>query len=168
MLDILLLGVVHDYQRQRPFEIEACAELGADQRAKYIGWIWRFIRDFRPQIMFDEMNLAEGDYKFEETCVPWVYMDIPEHVRKRFMSVVRTGSGLCPSVDEPREEYWLSLVERMSHVCNLSRIMVICGAAHLDSFGGKLSAKGHHVSSADIREEDWFDPSWILRYPAAT
>jgi hypothetical protein len=168
MLEILLLGVVHDYQRQRPFQIEAYVELGAHQRASYIAWMWKSIKDFHPQIIFDEMNLSEGDYKFEETSVPWVYMDIPEHVRLKFLSVERNDQELRAEVDEPREEYWLSLIEQMSHACDVSKIIIICGAAHLDSFGARLRLKGHHVSVVDIRNEDWFEPRWILGYPGTS
>jgi hypothetical protein len=132
MLEIALLGTNHLYQRQQLFPIAAFIELGAHQRACYIAWVWQHIHSFAPQVIFDEMDLAESDYKFEESAVPWVYMDIPEHVRARFgLKVARTGeSNLTPSVDEPRENYWLNLVEQMVIACEVSKVIVICGANH--------------------------------------
>jgi hypothetical protein len=122
------------------------------------------IRHFQPRIIFDEMNLAETDYKFEESDVPWVYMDVPRHVRQHFdlMAVRLPGVPLIPTVDEPREKYWLSVVEQMSVACKVSKVMVICGLAHLESFGQKLRANGHQVTGLNMREQNWYDDRWIF------
>jgi hypothetical protein len=158
--------VNHPYQRQQPFPFTASIELAAHQRACYIAWIWTHIHSFSPQIIFDEMNLAEGDYKFAESGIPWVYMDIPEHVREKFdLKVARTEEALIPRVDEPREKYWLNLVEQMVIACDTSKAMVICGAAHLDSFGVKLRDRGHVVTAFDMRSEAWYDDRWLRSGP---
>lgn len=163
MLQVILLGAIHHYQRQQPFPISAYIELGAQQRASYIGWVWKNIHSFSPQIIFDEMDLAECDYKFVESGAPWVYMDVPEHVRQIFgMTATRTEETiLIPDIDEPREKYWLSLVEQMVIACEVSKVMIICGAAHLDSFGTKLRERGHRVTNFDIRQEGWYDDRWL-------
>src|SRR5580698_5037852 len=96
MLNILLLGVVHQYQHQDPnflYLPKDKAKIYLGQIRAYSQWVraqidgFARIDDFVPQLIFDEMNLPEwepfnrlGDLQ----VIPWMYMDIPEHVRKWF------------------------------------------------------------------------------------
>jgi len=60
--------------------------LSRSEGGEYQKWIRERVKEFGPSLIFDEMNLAEEDHsdRLEDTGIPWVYMDIPEHVRRRF------------------------------------------------------------------------------------
>jgi hypothetical protein len=167
MVEILLLGVIHNYQREHPYPIllKDRFALFAEQKALYGRWVREHVKNFGPELIFDEMNLREKeeDNRLRDTGVLWVYMDIPEEVREKFgLSRSRSpGSEWLAGIDEPREDYWLLVIEKMSEACKLKKVLVLCGAAHLGSFGNKLKRSGHQVEVRDLRNEPWVDYSWI-------
>jgi hypothetical protein len=174
MLEILLLGVIHDYQWEKKMPLpEYLWALYLEQRTLYAQWVRGHVREFGPELIFDEMNLpqsktcddAEGLNRLSDTGVLWVYMDIPEEVRKKFgLSACRQpGSEWLPEIDEPREDYWVLVIEKISEACKLKKVFVLCGAAHLESFGSKLKRLGHQVEMTDVRTEPWFNLGWIRR-----
>jgi hypothetical protein len=169
MLEILLLGVIHQCQRDMMTLPESLRAVYSEQRTLYGQWVRGHVRDFSPDLIFDEMNLPENEARnrLRDTGVLWVYMDIPEEVRMRFgLSGSRSpGSEWLPEIDEPREEYWLLVIEKMSQACNLKRVLVLCGAAHLDSFANKLKRRGHQLVVKDLRTETWVNFNWIPRRP---
>lgn len=164
MLNVLLLGVVHEYQRQDPLFLylpKDRAEIYLEQVRQYAQWVRAQIDGFVPQLIFDEMNLPEWEHfnRLEDLhVVPWMYMDIPEHVRKRFnLTATRTpGKEIIPEIDEPRERHWLKMIESVSTECKLNDVAVLCGAAHLPTFSQKLSDAGHQVKSIDVRQTNWY------------
>ncbi len=176
MARILLIGAIHEYQREsahcsmvlRPWPEKL--KLYLDQRAEYQKWIRERVKEFGPSLIFDEMNLAEEDHsdRLEDTGIPWVYMDIPEHVRRRFgLSVPRSPENpIIKEVDERRESHWRVVVGTLSQILEVDRVMVICGAAHLEllnqkePFGEKLRDDGHDVDTIDIRNEPWCNLGW--------
>lgn len=174
MLRILLIGAVHEYQWACDNAFGFAVKSGQlplyqSQRALYRKWIREQVRDFCPDLIFDEMNSVGGDSddRLEDTGVLWVYMDIPELVRKKFgLSIARNSSGRerVKEVDEPREIYWQMVIEGISSACKIQTLLVICGLAHLDSFAGRLSASGHQVSVKNVRDESWNDESWRPRF----
>jgi hypothetical protein len=91
-----------------------------------------------------------------------MYMDIPEHVRKRFkLTAARTpGKEIIPEIDEPRERHWLKMIESVSIECKLHNVVVLCGAAHLPTFSQKLIEAGHDVKSIDARETEWYNADY--------
>lgn len=169
MLNVLLLGVIHEYQYVRDgeqcvFSENQRAALN-EQRRFYGEWVRRRTRDYRSELIFDEMNLPEDatTAKLVDTGILWVYMDIPQGVRQRFglsKEPRLPGEELIPSIDEPRERHWLLVIESISAECNLDRIVAICGCAHLESFSGKLRERGHEVETQSVRDQTWNDESW--------
>jgi hypothetical protein len=168
---ILLIGAIHEYQRESAhFSIvlrphPARLKLYRDQRAEYQKWLRQQIHKFGPQLIFDEMNLAEEDHedRLEDTGVPWIYMDIPQHVRTAFgLSVARSADNpIVEEVDRPRELFWQTVVRTLTQLLNLDRATVICGAAHLESFSDKLRQDGHElVQILDVRKAQWIDLGW--------
>jgi hypothetical protein len=168
MLIVLLLGVIHDYQmslagRTRFLQPKQCEELEQQQRF-YSKWIRECVEDFAPDLIFDEMNLPEdaGEARLNDTGVLWVYMDIPEDVRKRFkLSVARRpGAEWVEEIDEPRERHWQLVIESISTACDVKRIAVVCGLAHMIPFGARLRAAGHSVETKSVRDQPWNDEGW--------
>ena len=169
MLEILLVGVCHDFQwispdfirRLRPDAVEAYAQV----RSRYEEWIRGCVREFGPLLIFDEMNLPEGATR-ERLCDTgrlWVYMDIPEDVRRKFGLIAfrTTLEDLWISgVDDVRENYWRVVIENMTAACRISRVLAICGSAHLASCEERLRDAGHVVSQKDMFAEGWCDLSW--------
>src|ERR1700743_2054995 len=90
MLNVLLLGVVHDFQGQKPWFFHMPrekVEIYLAQLGFYAHWVRAQINDFEAELIFDEMNLPEWEHfnrLRDLLLVPWMYMDIPENVRKRF------------------------------------------------------------------------------------
>jgi hypothetical protein len=170
MLRILLIGVAHEYQwecdKTFGFAIQSGKlSLFRSQRALYREWIRKQVRDFSPDLIFDEMNsvYGESDDRLEDTGVSWVYMDIPEQVRKKFgLSIARNSHGRewVREVDEPREIYWQMVIEGISSACKVQTVLAICGLAHLGSFASRLALSGHAVSVKNVRDEFWNDESW--------
>jgi hypothetical protein len=105
MLEILLLGVIHQCQRDMMTLPENLRAVYSEQRALYGQWVRGHVKDFSPELIFDEMNLPENEARnrLRDTGVLWVYMDIPEEVRMRFgLSGSRPpGSEWLPEIDEP-------------------------------------------------------------------
>lgn len=165
MLNILLLGVVHEYQHQDPkflYLPKEKAEIYLGQVRLYSQWVREQIDGFVPELIFDEMNLPECEHfnRLEDLrVVPWMYMDIPENVRKWFKLTAQRGPGeeIIPGIDEPRERHWLKVIESVSTECKLSNVVVLCGAAHLPTFSQKLIEAGHSVKSIDCRDADWYN-----------
>jgi hypothetical protein len=168
---ISLIGTIHDYQREsahfsfvlgpQPEKLE----LYRGQQAQYQRWVRQQIDKFKPQLIFDEMNLAEDDHqgRLEDTGVPWVYMDIPEHVRKAFgLSVARsTDKPIVEEVDHPRELFWQMVISTLTKQLKVEQATVICGAAHLECFSDKLRQDGHElVQILDVRRAEWIDLGW--------
>jgi hypothetical protein len=59
MLNVLLLGVVHEFQRQEPrflYMPKEKAEIYLAQVRLYAQWIRTQIDDFETELIFDEMN----------------------------------------------------------------------------------------------------------------
>lgn len=180
MLNILLIGVVHEYQWQDPkflYLPKDKAEIYLGQVHSYSQWVRAQIDGFvqvdgaPPQLIFDEMSLPEWEpfNRLQDLqVVPWMYMDIPEHVRKWFnLTAPRPpGKEIIPEIDEPRERHWLKMIESVSAECKLSNIVVLCGAAHLPTFSKKLTDAGHSVKSMDCRDTDWYNAGYSNRsYP---
>ena len=173
MLQILLIGVIHQYQWE--WDKNFGWALQADQLALYRGqrelyreWIRSLARDFGPDLIFDELNSVYGDPddRLEDIGVSWVYMDVPESVRRKFgLSKDPRPPGLewMKEIDEPREAYWQTMMEGVSAACKVNKVLVTCGLAHLDSFGGKLTTSGHAVVRRSVREEVWIDESWCQK-----
>jgi hypothetical protein len=168
MLNILLLGVVHEYQRQEPrflYMPKEKIEIYLAQVRLYAHWVRAHINGFEADLIFDEMNLPEWEHfnRLEDFIfVPWMYMDIPENVRKRFkLTTARTpGKEIIPEIDEPRERHWLKMIESVSTECKLHNVVVLCGAAHLPTFSQKLIEAGHSVKSIDCRDADWYNAGY--------
>jgi len=168
MLNILLLGVVHEYQRQDPLFLylpKEKAEIYIGQVRFYSQWVRSQIDSFVPELIFDEMNLPECEHfnRLEDLrVVPWMYMDIPENVRGWFkMKVPRVpGKEIIPEIDEPRERHWFKVIESISTECKLSKVVVLCGAAHLPTFSKKLIEAGHSVQSIDCRDAEWYNAGY--------
>jgi hypothetical protein len=111
------------------------------------------------------MNLPEWEHfnRLEDFMViPWMYMDIPENVRKMFNLIAARppGKEFIPEIDEPRERHWLKVIESVSTECKLHDIAVLCGAAHLPTFSQKLAEAGHQVTSMDVRQTDWYSADY--------
>jgi hypothetical protein len=168
MLNILLLGVVHEYQRQDPrflYLPKEKAEIYLAQVRFYSQWVRAQIDGFETELIFDEMNLPEWEHfnRLEDfVVVPWMYMDIPENVRKVFKLTAARGPGkeIIPEIDEPRERHWLKVIESVSTECKLSNIVVLCGAAHLPTFSQMLIEAGHSVQSIDCRDAGWYNAGY--------
>jgi hypothetical protein len=170
MLQILLIGVIHQYQWE--WDKDSGWALRADQlalyrnqRALYGAWIRSQVRDFGPNLIFDEFNSVCGDPndRLEDTGVSWVYMDVPQSVRKKFdlsMDPRPAGFEWVREIDEPRETYWQAVIEGISIACKVEKVLVTCGLAHLDSLRGRLTASGHAVSYRSVRDELWVDENW--------
>src|ERR1700727_1603902 len=126
MFDILLLGVEHKYQRHHMLFIpDEKYIIYLSQRKHYAEWVRGEITRFKPQIILDEMNLPEDEpeNRLEDTHVPWVYMDIPEHVRKLFKLSKEDrepGEEIIPEIDEPREKHWLLVINSTSTACGIN------------------------------------------------
>lgn len=175
MLNILLLGVVHEYQQQSPkflYLPKDKAEIYLGQLASYSRWVREQITTIAqdggsiPEVIFDEMNLPEWEpfNRLEDVGVHWVYMDIPERVRKRFKLTADDrgpGKEIIPEIDEPRERHWFKVIESISTECKLSTVVVLCGAAHLPTFSKKLTDAGHSVKSVDCRDTDWYSRAYV-------
>jgi hypothetical protein len=168
MLNVLLIGVVHEFQRQDPnflFLPKEKAEIYLEQVRSYSQWVRAEIEKFQPQVIFDEMNLPEWE-PFNRLAdfrvLPWVYMDIPEHVRKLFQLTAPRppGKEIIPEIDEPRERHWLKMIESISTECKKHSVVVLCGAAHLPTFSKKLIEAGHEVTSLDCRNAAWYNPGY--------
>jgi hypothetical protein len=168
MLNILLLGVVHEFQWQDPrflYLPKPKAEIYLEQVRCYSQWVRAEIDSFHAQVIFDEMNLPECEpfNRLKDLrVVPWMYMDIPENVRALFQMIGNRipGNEIIPAIDEPRERHWLRVVESISTECKLDTIAVLCGAAHLPTFGQKLHDTGHSVTAFDCRREHWYNPGY--------
>ena len=174
MLEILLLGVIHQYQWDCDFTPPLQPDMRTaylDQRVRYGRWVRDHVQNFSPDLIFDEMNLPESEEdRLRDTGVLWVYMDIPEDVRMKYGLTANRGLPGCewlPEIDEPRENYWQFVVERISAACKLSRVMILCGLAHLDSFGNKLRQSGHQVQAVNLRNEPWVNEDWCIRKSGA-
>jgi hypothetical protein len=189
MLNVLLLGVIHDYQelsdpRGHPlspasFEsLLAPGEIGSlllrdpigslySQRRYYAAWVRACVRDFQPRLIFDEMNFAESqlEERLDDTDVLWVYMDIPQGVRERFSLTCERGPGTfwVDAIDTPREQHWQLVIESITTACKVTRVVVICGLAHLDTFSTRLRAAGHGVEVKNVRDEPWINEPWNKR-----
>jgi len=168
MLKVLLLGAIHQYQFESKsnghFFTEDQLRILRGQREHYGRWVRECVEDFHPELIFDEMNLRESppNERFTDTEVLWVYMDIPEEVRERFIPRRSRGEDWLYRIDEPRELHWLSVIENISAACGLKRVIAICGLAHLDPFSSKLRVSGHQVETKSIREQSWNDETWCL------
>ena len=168
MLNVLLLGVVHEFQRQEPrflYMPKEKAEIYLAQVRLYAQWVRAQIDGFEAELIFDEMNLPEWEHfnRLEDFVVlPWMYMDIPENVRKRFgLTTVRTpGREIVLEIDEPRERHWLKIIESVATECKLKNVVVLCGAAHLPAFSQKLIEAGFDVKSLDVRETEWYNAGY--------
>jgi hypothetical protein len=168
MLNVLLLGVVHEFQRQDPrflYLPNEKAKIYLAQVRLYAQWVRAQIDCSKTEVIFDEMNVPEWEHfnRLEDFIViPWMYMDIPENVRKRFGLIpVRTpGIEIVPEIDEPREKHWLSTIESVCTGCKLKNIAVLCGAAHLPTFSQKLIKAGFDVKSIDVRDTDWYNAGY--------
>jgi len=151
MLNVLLLGVVHEFQRQEPrflYLPKEKIEIYLAQVRLYSRWVRAQVAGFETQLIFDEMNLPEWEHfnRLEDfVVVPWMYMDIPENVRKifRLTTTARSpGKEIVPEIDEPCERHWLKTIESVSTECKLQNVVVLCGAAHLPTFSQKLIQAG--------------------------
>jgi hypothetical protein len=107
MPNVLLLGVVHEFQRQDPrflYMPKEKSEIYLAQVRLYSQWVRAQISGFEAEVIFDEMNLPESEHfnGLEDfLVVPWMYMDIPENVRKRFnLTTTREpGKEIVPEID---------------------------------------------------------------------
>lgn len=169
MLNILLLGVVHEFQRQEPRFLynkpKEKVEIYLAQLRLYAHWVRAQINGFETELIFDEMNLPEWEHfnRLEDfRYIPWMYMDIPENVRKRFeLTATRIpGKEIIPEIDEPRERHWLKMIESVSTECKLHNVVVLCGAAHLPTFSQKLIDAGYSVKAMDCRDADWYNAGY--------
>jgi hypothetical protein len=168
MLNILLLGVVHEFQRQEPrflYVPKEKVQIYLAQVRLYAHWVRTQIDGFEAELIFDEMNLPEWEHfnRLEDfLVVPWMYMDIPENVRKRFnLTAARPpGKEVIPEIDEPRERHWLKTIESVSTECKLHNVVVLVGAAHLPTFSQKLIEAGHDVKSMDVRKTEWYNAGY--------
>jgi hypothetical protein len=170
MLRILLVGVMHEHQWEwdkSPGSMLQSSQLLTyrSQRALYREWIRKQVREFTPELIFDEMNSVHGDSddRLEDTGVSWLYMDIPELVRQKFgLSIARNSPDRewVKEVDEPRETYWQTVIVGLSSACKVRNVLVICGLAHLNSFAARLKSSGHELSVKNVRDESWNDESW--------
>lgn len=161
-----MLGVIHEYQyirdgEQRIFSEDQLEALN-EQHRFYSAWVRGCIREFRSELIFDEMNLPEDAMiaRLADTGILWVYMDIPENVRTQYIPPRLPGEHWLYRIDEPRERHWLLVIESISAVCNLKRTVVICGLAHLESLSGKLRERGYEVETQSVRDQTWNDESW--------
>jgi hypothetical protein len=169
MLNIHLLGVVHEFQRQEPgflYMPKEKAEIYLAQVRSYAQWVRAQIDSSGAELIFDEMNLPEWEQfnRLEDFAfVPWMYMDIPENVRKRYgLTTVRSpGREIVPEIDEPRERHWLKIIESVSTECKLQNVVVLCGAAHLPTFSRKLIGAGFDVELLDVREAEWYNAGYV-------
>ncbi|MBB5331420.1 hypothetical protein [Tunturiibacter gelidoferens] len=166
MLNVLLLGAIHQYQHAserdaKCFSPDQVKTLG-EQRGLFGAWVRVCVSDSQPELIFDEMNLPESavSERFMDTEVPWVYMDIPEDVRARYIPARSAGEPWLYRIDEPRERHWQLVIESITSACDLTRIIAICGAAHLESFSSKLRAAGHTVEVLSVRDMPWNDETW--------
>lgn len=168
MPSVLLLGVVHEFQRQDPrflYMSKDKSEIYLAQVRFYSHWVRAQIDGFEAELIFDEMNLPEWEHfnRLEDfLVVPWMYMDIPENVRKRFSltTVRQPGKEIVPGIDEPRERHWLKIIESVCSECKLNKIVVLCGAAHLPTFSQKLIEAGCDIKSIDVRETEWYNADY--------
>ena|ERR1039457_4491908 len=171
MLEILLIGVIHDYQWDRSSDLSRCIQTEKlatyqKQRKFYREWIRAQVINFSPCLIFDELNSVRSndpDDRLEDTGVLWVYMDIPESVRKEFglsMGQRPPGCEWIKEIDEPREVYWQMVIEGICSACKVQKALVICGLAHLAQFVKRLRASGHEVSARNLRDESWIDETW--------
>jgi hypothetical protein len=55
----------------------------------------------------------------------------------------------------------------MTEFCKIRRVLVLCGAAHLEPFGNKLKKAGHQVNAIDVQDEPWIDLTWSAQKKAA-
>lgn len=169
MLEILLLGVAHEFQWENVAFLNRLTagqlENYQEQRHCYELWVRQCVRGFQPKLIFDEMNLPEGDStdRLTDTGVPWVYMDIPEEVRRKYgLTAIRNTMDelWIERVDSVRENHWLVVIESITTACKIDRALVVCGAAHLPSLSEKLRIAGHRVSSKSVFKESWCDLDW--------
>jgi hypothetical protein len=168
MLNILLLGVVHEFQRQDPnflYLPKEKAGIYLGQVRHYSQWVRAQNDSFVPELIFDEMNLPEWERfnRLEDLrVVPWMYLDIPENVRKWFKLTAGRPAGkeIIPEIDEPRERHWLKVIESVTTECKANKVAVLCGAAHLPTFSKKLVDAGYDVKSLDCRDADWYNPGY--------
>jgi hypothetical protein len=170
MLRVLLIGVMHEHQWEWDKSLGSTLRMSQlptyrSQRALYREWIRAEVREFSPDLIFDEMNSVNGNSedRLEDTGTLWLYMDIPELVRQKFgLSIERNSPGRewVKEVDEPREIYWQATIEGISSACKVRNVLVTCGLAHLDSFAGRLKSSGHEVSIKNVRNQIWNDESW--------
>ncbi len=173
MPNVLLLGVVHEFQRQDPrflYVSKEKAEIYLAQVRLYSQWVRAQIDGFEAELIFDEMNLPEWEHfnRLEDfIVVPWMYMDIPENVRKRFnlTTVRQPGKEIVPEIDERRERHWLKIIESVCAECNLEKVVVLCGAGHLPTFSQKLTEAGCDVKSVDVREMQWYSAGYANTSP---
>ncbi len=141
------------------------SEIYLAQLRLYSQWVRTQIDRFEAELIFDEMNLPEWEHfnRLEDfLLVPWMYMDIPENVRKRFNLTTprQPGKEIVPEIDEPRERHWRKIIESICAECKLQKIVVLCGAAHLPTFSQKLIEAGYDVQSVDVRETEWYDAGY--------
>ena len=97
MLQILLIGVIHQYQWD--WDKNFGWALQADQLALYRGqrelyreWIRALVRNFGPDLIFDEFNSVYGDPddRLEDIGVSWVYMWMFQNLYEESLACRRT------------------------------------------------------------------------------
>ncbi len=172
---VLAVGLHHCYQ------FAPCGQssnLERQQRDKFTEKVRDIIESFHPTIIADESPDTDNQELLSlfPRLASRLCIDIPFGVKcERHIHIqrVRTeyGEELCPFVDELRERYWKwQLFRRVSSDAD-ARVLILCGSMHLQpsasqrkSFIEKLRDSGYIVNGIDLRQEAWWDESWVPDY----
>jgi hypothetical protein len=170
-LPIYLVGLDHRLQWD---EATNASGLETEQRRLFINRVRELLDEFRPNLIADESGYTSyAPFRALYADIPTTCVEIPQAIRndpERRLVVARAKKGdtLCPFVDSRRECFWRWRIFQASKNKPDARIMMWLGAAHLHaipekplSFPKLLSDAGYSVTVSDLREESWWDGSWL-------
>jgi len=174
-----LIGTIHPYQFDNPPEAGALGicptnKWGEAQKLLHHLWVRKLLKDFKPDIVFDEshcalvgLGLEHQGFEFLRSTnyvpfdIPWVYMDVPVNprtVEKLRNALFAEDMGYQFLM---REQYWLQTISWIADAMGAQRIAVICGSLHVQRgwLEQQLSAFGT-VETHNVLDQHWCNDKW--------
>lgn len=117
-----------------------------------------------------QMPTTVGQRLAQRQDIPWLNVDMSNQQRveagidhqvptgplfDESYNFVGSTQSYEPAIQGVREKYWLNQILR----CHCERVILVCGAIHLDTISESLKHIGHVVCEVRAWEQDWYKAS---------
>jgi hypothetical protein len=173
-MEILILAITHDHQR-----VLVGSELELPDLARktdaFRSLIVKNISNFRPSLICEEtspayLSIAQHEAFYNIPRIPWrnINMSPQErleagiwkaYIERPFDFDFNSGTTTYHRIpeDEVREAFFKDEILNAAGEIRANRVLVVCGAMHVESLASKLRVNGHEVKINDefIAEQNW-------------